>query len=387
MRPILLALFAAALLQAQDIRWLFKEAQKSSRYRAVVERIEAEKFEKRAELFDPSYRIGGGVAYADEDGGDNGFEYEIGAGRDFYLGSLKGVFESDAEYREFAKKSELERIKVRLWRLYGNYCILLETLKAKGELGLVYDEIARQIAKGVSLGEFSASDAIMASLALDTLNLQITELETQIAQVEAGIRSIVPAFDAQYLCGDLRPDFDELFNANNSLLWSLMDAKAEAIRSQIATQKRVRLVGVDVGYSDELDAKRGSIALSIPLFAGPGAESKKAALLKRLSAALHTTESLKREYGEDTKVLHTRLRIYKEQVQTTERSIRLSADTLIRQSRMRFEAGEESLVQMLKAIETKLALIETILELKLKRHNAVADYMDKYAIDIERVIK
>ena len=54
---------------------------------------------------------------------------------------------------------------------------------------------------------------------------------------------------------------------------------------------------------------------------------------------------------------------------------------------MRFRAGEESLISMLKATETKLQMIETILELKIDRHNAVAKYMYDYAIDPKGVSK
>jgi len=40
---------------------------------------------------------------------------------------------------------------------------------------------------------------------------------------------------------------------------------------------------------------------------------------------------------------------------------------------------------MLKAAETKLQMIETILDLKTKRHEAVSNYLYNYAIDPERV--
>ncbi len=85
--------------------------------------------------------------------------------------------------------------------------------------------------------------------------------------------------------------------------------------------------------------------------------------------------------------MENRLEIYTKYLKTSDKLIRDSSNTLIKQSNMRFRAGEESLISMLKATETKLQMIETILELKIDRHNAVAKYMYDYAIDPKGVSK
>jgi len=263
----------------------------------------------------------------------------------------------------------------------------MQALQAKGGLGVVYDEIARHIDKGVRLGEFSASDAIMAHLALDTLNLQISELESEVAELESSLRAIVADFDGQYECHGLKPDADRLFYPENSYLWDLLHKNLKSLKSRLKLQRSLQNIGIDLSLSKEIDTKRGLLALTIPLYKGSGSEARKAAIAKEVAATLYELQDMQNSWAQQSRALKQRLEIYKEHVSKTEESIKLSANTLIEQSRMRFQAGEESLFSMLKAIETKINLIETILDLKLRRHNAVADYMHKYAVDIERILQ
>jgi outer membrane protein TolC len=114
-------------------------------------------------------------------------------------------------------------------------------------------------------------------------------------------------------------------------------------------------------------------------------EAKKARAAHNYSSLNYEISSFKKRYEEETKALKTRLNVYKVHVSATEESIRVSSDKLIRQSNLRFKAGEESLIEILKATETKLQMIDTILQLKLKRHEAVSNYLYNYAIDPQGV--
>ncbi len=377
------------LLYAQPIKGLFAKLDQSPLYKKIVDEVEAQVLLKRSESFNENYRLFGSGAYAKPDDGGSGGEMEVGFGMDIFLDHtlLDHYFGSLQDVAQQIKRVELARLKVRIWRLYGNYCIKMQALQAKGELGVVYDEIARHIDKGVRLGEFSASDAIMAHLALDRLNLQISELESELAEIEASLRSIVVAFDGQFECRGLRPDTDALFYPENSYLWELLHKSLKSLKSELQLLRTVRDLSVDVSFSNEIDTKRGVVALSLPLYKGSGNEAKRAAIAREISAKLYDLKALQNSWAQESRALKQRLNIYFAHVSKTEKSIKLSANTLIEQSRMRFQAGEENLFSMLKAIETKLGLIETILDLKLKRHNSVADYMQKYAVDVERILR
>ncbi|MRJ01848.1 MAG: hypothetical protein GXO19_01785 [Epsilonproteobacteria bacterium] len=375
-------------LVGQDITFLFQKSRESLLFLKERDRIEAEGLHRKSDLFDADYRTALGLGYGrDDGGGEKGMEYEVSAGRDLFVGGdLKGYFSTVESYTEYRLRLELNKIKIELWRLYGNYCLLMRSLQAKGKLGEVYDEIARHIDTGVRLGEFSASDSIMAHLSLDKLNLEISQLEPQLAQIEGKIKQIVPEFDGEFICRGLRPDFDSLFSVENSLLWKLFSLKEKGLREELRLHGVLRRIGIDLTLTRERDGQGGMVTFSIPLSLSPSAQMERAAILKELSALLKEVDQLKIQYGQDTRVLKERLRVYRDHVSRTEHSIELSADTLIRQSQMRFKAGEEGLMEMLKAVETKLALLETILQLKLKRRNIIADYMERYGIDIERVL-
>jgi len=389
MKPILLIFLGLGWLYAQELSYLFSKIKESPLFLKEKTALEAQYLQKKAESFNQNYRINVGTAYANPDDGSGKGELEIGIGRDFYLKKdvLKNYFTTQEEYFNFLQKVTLARLKVELWRLYGNYCIQMRALQAKGELGEVYDKVARHIDEGVRLGEFSASDSIMAHLALDNLNLQISELESELAEIEAKLRSMVVTFNGEFTCHNIKPDTNKLFYPQNSYLWQMLRSKEKALRSELALLRDVRDLGVDFTMSKEIDTKRAILALSLPLYRGDGNKAQKRAVFKNLNSTIQTLHALEDSYAQESRALKQRLNIYFEHVSKTEDSIKLSANTLIEQSQMRFKAGEESLFGMLKAIETKLSMIETILDLKIRRHNAVADYMQKYAVEIERILK
>jgi len=379
-----------SLLLAQEISYLFSKVKESPFFLKEKTALEAQFLEKKAQPFNQNYRLNLSTGYAKPDDGSGKGEVEIGIGRDFYLKKdvLKNYFLTQEEYYNFLQKVTLAKLKGEIWRLYGNYCIKMKALQAKGSLGVVYDEIARHIDKGVRLGEFSASDSIMAHLALDNLNLQISELESELAEIEARLRSIIPTFNGDFLCTQhLKPNTDKLFYPQNSYLWKMLKSKQKALKSELALHRNLRDIGVDLALSKEIDTTRAVVGISIPFYKGVANEAQKKAILKNLHSAIQTLHALEDSYAQESRALKQRLNIYFEHVSKTEDSIKLSANTLIEQSQMRFKAGEESLFGMLKAIETKLSMIETILDLKIRRHNAVADYMQKYAVEIERILK
>ena len=377
-----------ALIFADSISTLFDRVEQSDLYKSRSEAIDAEFEQKRASVYNDGWRVGGDLTYADvKDGSDSGAEYSVTVGKDFMLSGSKieALLKEEKNYAKMLKEIEKNRIKARLWELYGSYCITMKALQAKGELGVIYDEMNRYIDKGVRFGEFDASKSIMAHLALENLNLQISELDSSLQDYEAQIEAIVP-FDGQFECSRLKPNFNKLFDPKYSALWPMLEGKVTSAKKMVELSgNRTQTLGVDGTYVDEIDTRRYVLSLSIPLAFGSKNEAERAAAMHTFAAARHELEAFQKRYAQDTKALKTRLDIYRNHVTNTESSIRLSTDTLISQSRMRFVAGEESFISMLKAAETKLQMIETILDLKTKRHEAVSNYLYNYAIDPERV--
>jgi len=377
-----------ALIFADSISTLFDKVEQSALYKSRSEAIDAEFEQKKASVYNDGWRVGGDLAYADvKDVSDSATEYSVSIGKDFMLSGSKieALLKEEKNYAKMLKEIEKNRIKARLWQLYGSYCITMKALQAKGELGVIYDEMNRYIDKGVRFGEFDASKSITAHLALENLNLQISELDSRLQDFKAQIEAIVP-FDGQFECRRLRPDFNKLFDPKYSALWPMLEGKVTSAKKMVELSgNRTQTLGVDGAYVDEIDTRRYVLSLSIPLAFGAKNEAERAAAMHTFAAARYELEAFQKRYAQDTKALETRLDIYRNHVTNTESSIKLSTDTLISQSHMRFVAGEESFISMLKAAETKLQMIETILELKTKRHEAVSNYLYNYAIDPERV--
>ena len=389
-KKALLGVLIPLAMQAESLDSLLNKVERSPLYKSRVESLKAQLQSDKAGLLNDAWRVSGDLAYADlKDGSDSGTEYAVTLGKDFNLGgsNLEKLFRESENYTKMRETIERNRLRARLWYLYRSYCLTMKALQAKGELGVVYDEMSRHIDKGVRFGEFDASKSIMAHLALENLNLQIAELDSKLQEYEAQIEAIVP-FDGQFECHMARPDIEAFFDPENSALWPMLHTGVFRAKEGIAVaSNRTPSVGVDGTYTDEIDTRRYTLSLSLPLSFGAKNDAERAAAMHTYEAARAELEAFKNRYAQDTRALKKRLDIYFNHVSKTEASIRLSSDTLIDQSRMRFKAGEASFLDMLKAAETKLQMIETILTLKTSRLDAVYNYLDRYAVDPQGVLK
>ncbi len=387
---IVLLMLSASILCAQSLKDLYAEAKESPLFKSRAEAIESQRMGDAAERLDGGWSLGAEVGGAfPKDGSSSGGEFALGIEREFNLdrSTIGNFLKYNKEYAELKKSVELNRIKGRIFRIYGEYCIQKEALAAQRGLATVYREMLKQIDTGVRYGEFDASKALMAHLALENLNLKIVETRSMMRRLKSDIESIV-FFDGEAVCTLEDYDMNYLFNPENSSFYPMLKLNEERSKEAMAlSRSRVPRVGVSATYSDEIDTRRTMFGISIPLAYGAGNEAARSAAMHAYSAARMEAESLKRGYESASRALRERLELYLTKVQSFEASINLTTDTLIEQSRLRFKAGEESLLSMLKAAETKLQMIETLNALKMRRHDAVANFIDRFAIDPEGVIK
>ncbi len=388
--PYILMILLPLWVMAEDINVLYERVTQSDLYKSSSQSLNATVEAKKASLYSDGWNIGADIGQSEgREGADSGMEFGLSLSKDFNLNAaaIEHLINTTQAYAEHKKKIEENRLKVKLWQRYGNYCITLQAIEAKGELGVVYDTIRDYIDKGVEYGEFDVSKSIMALLALENLNLQISKLENSAQHYEAGIRAIVP-FDGQFVCQQLRPDITRLFDSQYSAFTPVLQKQIEINKETLAlASKKLSTINIGTSYTNELDADKYMFNVSIPLALGNKQQASRASALHALQASNYELEGFKNRYAHESAAIESRLRIYNKYLNTSDRLIRESSNKLIEQSNMRFRAGEESLIAMLKATETKLQMIETILELKIDRHNAVAQYMYDYAIDPKGVSK
>ncbi len=385
----LIYILLPVLVIAQSIEQLYESVQSSNNYKSKALGAEANAQQKKATLYQDRWSIGGGLGYASvRDGSNNGSEFGISIAKTLNFGgdALDNIIKKNNKYATLSKRLIKNRIRAQLWTIYGNHCITMQALQAKASLSNIYDDIRRHIKKGVAYGEFDNSKGIMAELALNNLNLQISQLENRLQNYEVQIKQLVP-FDGQFECKRLSPNFDKIFDSKYSALLPMLQESKELQREGLSyTQEAFNQANVSLSYNNEIDTDRYMFNLNIPLAYGSSQnEAKKEAALQSLSASTYALKAFENSYYQETITIKNRIAIYKEYLKNTERDITQSADKLISQSNMRFLAGEESLISMLKATETKLQMIETILQLKTQRHNAVGAYMYKYAIDPKEI--
>ncbi|MBD3842954.1 MAG: TolC family protein [Campylobacterales bacterium] len=260
-------------------------------------------------------------------------------------------------------------------------------MQSKAELSSLYSQIQEHMQKGAEYGEFDNSKVIMSNLALESLNLELSKLENLVQAYEAQIKILVD-FDGQFECKNLEVSQEKLFDPEYSALWDVLESNVEKNKAELQVNEQYfDKLSLEAKYTDEIDTNRYTIALSVPLNLGEQNEAKRALNMKQISAANYELEALRDQYRHESSALKSRLDIYKKYLFSSEKTIIQNANELIKQSNMRFMAGEENFLSMIKATETKLSMIETILNLKLERHNAVAQYMYDYSVDPQGVKK
>ncbi|MDF1877100.1 TolC family protein [Sulfurimonas sp. SAG-AH-194-L11] len=378
------------LLMAENLEVLYPKVKTSNIYKSKNEAIKTKFQNKSASLYKDSWQIGAGLGYADvRDGSDNGSEYQLSLGKSFTLnsGGVDDFVRQNSHYASLQTEILENRLSAQLWRLYGNYCITMDALQAKAELASVYDAISKHIQKGVEYGEFDSGKAIMAQLSLENVNLQISKLENILQQYELSIKRVVP-FDGQFECKSLEVDLGKLFDPEYSALLPMLQSKKNVdTLSSTITKQSTNSLNLNGLYTREIDTDRYMLNISMPLAIGEKNQARRAAAMSQLEATNYEMAYFQNSYKNETITLKRRLEIYKKYLFTSEEYIKKNADILIEQSNMRFRAGEESFISMLKATQTKLQMIETILGLKIDRHNAVAKYMNDYAVNPKEIIK
>ncbi len=390
-KTILAFVYLSLAVYAEDIRQLYTKVDNSEVLLQYTKTIEANLEEERGGLYDDQWSIDVTAAYADlKDGSDSSAEYAVGISKDFILqgSTLEKIIRYTRQKNEIAKTIQKNKLRVFLLKLYGNYCIMMDALQAKGELAVVYESIRDQIDKGVEFGEFDSSKSVMAHLTYENLNLEISKIENELENYEAQIKAIVP-FDGQFVCERGRVDFIKLFEKERPLMEELLHKQLQKNKESLSlAQTTFEKVNAQAAYVDELDTKRYVLNLSVPLrFGSNKTQALKAKALASLLATNYEIKAYQRRYENESKALQRQLKIYKKYVKDIERSIKEASTRLIAQSKERFNAGEDSLIELLKATETKIQMIDAILQLKLQRHNAVTSYMAKYAIDPQGVMK
>ncbi|WP_456402001.1 TolC family protein [Hydrogenimonas sp.] len=385
-KSTVILLLSASILAAQNLKELYREVERSPLFQSRVEAIDAESARAASQRYEDGWSVGADLARAfPKEGGSSGTEYALSVGKEFNLrrSVLGRLLKQNRIYHELRKRVELNRLKSRLFGLYGSYCIDAEALAAQKHLAAIYREMLKQIDTGVRFGEFDASKALMAHLALENLNLKIVETESRMKWIEGEISGIVP-FDSRAECPVTEPGLRDLLDPENSAYAPLLGLR-ETLSKEALTLSRSRVpkIGLSATYSDEIDTRRATLGLSVPLSFGKRSEAERVAALHDYSAAKREKEALERSYRAASEALRKRLGLYTSKVERFEASINLTTETLIEQSRMRFKAGEESFLSLLKAAETKLQMIETLLTLKTKRHEAIIQFIDAYAVDPE----
>ncbi len=379
-------LLSASILAAQSLKDLYAEIEHSPLYQSRAEAIDAESAREASQRYSDGWSVGADLARAfPKEGAPSGSEYALTVGKEFNFerSALGRLLERNKSYHALRKRIELNRLKSRLFGLYGSLCIDAEALGAQRHLAAIYREMLKQIDTGVRFGEFDASKALMAHLALENLNLKIVETESRMEWLEGEISGIV-SFDTPAECPVTEPTLDDLLDPESSAYAPLLGLRERVTKEALAlSRSRIPKIGLSATYSDEIDTRRATIGLSLPLSLGKGSEQMRAAALHDHTAARREKEALERSYRAASEALRKRLGLYTSKVERFEASIDLTTETLIEQSRMRFKAGEESFLSLLKAAETKLQMIETLIELKTKRHEAIVQFLDAYAVDPE----
>lgn len=387
---LLLYIILPLNIMAENISTLFERIVESDLYNSQIEAIETNIQNKKASLYNDGWTIGGGTAYPSFNNNNKGMEYQLSIGKNIMLhhSQLKKLLQHRNKYAKMLKNVKKNQLKALIFRLYGLYCITMESLQTKGKLAAIYDTLNIQLKKGVAFGEFSSNKAIMVNLAFQNLILQISQMESQLQIYEAKIKSFIP-FNGQFKCENYKFNLKKLFAPESSVYFDLLQRqKLTALSTLNVASNKLQSVNVNMSYSRSLGIDGYTMNLSVPLsFDNTRYEAHKSSTMHNYSSLNYQIAFFKKRYKEQTKALKARLNIYKENFSKIDTSIKNDSYELIKQSNLRFHVGEESLLGILKATQTQLQIVNTILQFKLQRQIAISNYLYNYAINPQGVLQ
>ncbi|WP_345970226.1 TolC family protein [Sulfurimonas sp. HSL1-6] len=275
MTPLrLLALCAAVSLSAAPVslQEFLDAAAHSDAAKARQFAAQANSLQRRSELLTDGPALNAQAGYADAKSmSKNAMEYHVSVEKPFRTadtGRLERLFGTGSE---MTAALEMARLQNRVYAYYIDACTLQEELWLLEDAKTRGVQMETLIRTGMEGGEFDRSAWLRSRLNVETLTLQIDDLNSRYEESFRLLSATAQTEAESLLCHDL-PDTialpSETLLADAPLLRQLENRHGSAKALASYRNSWLQEVTLAAGYDDEMDVQRANLHVSLPLGLG-----------------------------------------------------------------------------------------------------------------------
>lgn len=373
---IFLSLFASlAAASPLTLEKIDEKLQKSHPlYLSIEEQKAANRAKIKGEYAGNPFVLSGSGAQANPEGADEAFEYSVGVGRSFLLGSQRAqnLQIANLNHKAFALKLDnaLLAFSNRIKADYHQSCLTAQQRAAFEKSYSEFEKLYIKKQKAYKYKEISKKELLQ-------LEIEKADLEQKLQRLKAEEQiSKQTLFDAIGItddntvlsCSDLHP---MTFNQDDST--EVFALSTEALNKQIlGAQKSASLydrsfesIDLSVGYDKEIDMKRYGVGVSLPLsFTSKSDEYKKISALHQQRALKLQKQNMLIEKNRTFKQYRAKLENEKNLILMTEQSITSFERDLLPLIEKSYQLGESSVVEYLLSKQKLWQLQERLSEYK-----------------------
>ncbi|MEJ2467551.1 MAG: TolC family protein [Campylobacterales bacterium] len=288
-----LSLFA----READLQSLLDAAGSSDAAKASEYAVQAHALNQRSELLSGGVRLNAQAGYADaKETSDDAIEFSIAVEKPFRLADGSAVERALDTGTEISVRMERARLQNRIYGHYIDACRLREELWLLEDAHSRGQQMETLIRTGMEGGEFDRSAWLRSRLNVQTLSLQIDDLDSRYAETLALLGASVQSEVSGVRCSDLPERIvlppQSVFE-HAPLLRQLENRLAGSNALKTYRDTWLPEVTLGAGYDDEMDLQRGILYASVPLGGGSRRENEREAARRDAladAAALRTMQ-------------------------------------------------------------------------------------------------
>lgn len=289
---------------------------------------------------------------------EDGYEYSVGLEQSFINPTVKANISKSFRYKNDAEilklKNDFLLLKNDVGLLYHINCLDRKTTKQYKDAYLAFETLYTKKQKAYKYGEISKKEILQLKIELNRLkgNFKHYKNEEKKSRNNLQAKILLPVFKEEILsCTDI-------YEIKGKLLFSTTE---ESMQEQ-ALNKRIQSVSSDFNrydtlfdsfsvsaqYQNEIDTKRISVGLSLPLsFTSSINEENRAVAMYKQSALEHKKQAVKLKRESEIESLQNQLFQAYEDIELVSSMLKSYENELMPLIEMGYRLGEDSAIEYL----------------------------------------
>jgi len=376
MKKILfLSIFISLNLYAQNLAQILESLQSSSKVKSIVEKSKADVAQNEQFSTYEAASLSASISHADSIPleGEDGTEYSVAISQDLhhpFSSSLKDktVNENTKAIKQ-ETKHDLHILELDVVSAYHSSCVSQEMQEKALFLYTQEKERFLQIQKAYELGEIAKKDLLFNKLDLVKLQQNISSYKRSYLLELSSLQLLIDNLKIQDLhCTDLfQPKKVIVLNSlDDHGELKVMEYKKNSARAMYGIHDSlISSFSYEFGYERELDTKRYTFGLSIPLDGMSSLKEKsKAEQLALSTSYLHEKDSLRREIQDYSYSAVEKIEVLYDEYTLIKNEILPLNKELLSLSKMALLEGEGSLMEYLDSTRSYSLNVLEMLEIK-----------------------